>query len=326
MEISFALSAFFAFAFGLIIGSFLNVVIHRVPRGESIVFPGSHCPACGRSIRAFDNIPVLSFLWLKARCRGCQRRISPIYPFVELLTGLVFLAIFLKSGPTWELSLEMIFAGLMLALIFIDARHHLLPNAITYPAFVFALAAAALRSGWGHQIADTVDLSLIVPLFDSEFVAWRAALFGGLLLAGAAPGFWLLDYLDVILFNKYFEWEEMNKTGEGETAAEEQESPPAGIYLAMALGLLLAVAWAVAVIKFSSPHLTAYPDAYHGLLRAGLGALIGSGLIWWLRAFYFYARGLEGMGLGDVKMMAIIGAFLDWQGMLQVLLLGSALG
>src|SRR5882672_3150502 len=127
-----------AFVLGLIFGSFLNVVIHRVPRGASIVFPGSRCPACGEPIKAFDNIPLLSFAMLGGRCRSCRARIPFSYPLVELGAGLIFVAIVFKTGPSWEALFEFAFACVMIALVFIDARHHLLPNAITYPAFIFA--------------------------------------------------------------------------------------------------------------------------------------------------------------------------------------------
>jgi hypothetical protein len=87
-----------AFVLGLIVGSFLNVVIHRLPRGESLVHPGSHCPACNAKIAPWDNVPVLAYLWLGGRCRLCRAPISPRYPLIELLTGLVFAAIALRYG------------------------------------------------------------------------------------------------------------------------------------------------------------------------------------------------------------------------------------
>ena len=89
-----------ATCFGLLIGSFLNVVIHRLPQGASIAFPPSHCPACETPIKPWDNVPVLSYLWLRGRCRHCAIRISPRYPLVELATGLVFGAIAWRFGAT----------------------------------------------------------------------------------------------------------------------------------------------------------------------------------------------------------------------------------
>ena len=328
-DLPFSFYIVFAFLFGLAIGSFLNVVVHRIPRGESIVLPGSHCPSCGAQVRAFDNLPLVSFAILRGRCRQCRERISLVYPLVELLTGLIFVALIFKTGPTWEALLEFVFASVMIALIFIDARHHLLPNVITYPAFVFALAAATARAGWGEQTSFTIDISIIIPGMESEFEGWRAALFGGLLFALAAPGFWLLDKLDLILFGRYFEWEETDEEVDEAEARREMEMErrhDRAVYATMIFGLLAAIAWAAMVIFLSANNQRTDEEAYSGLLRASAGALIGGGLIWWIRAVYFFIRKLEGMGLGDVKMMSVGGAFLGWQGAFGVLLLGSILG
>ncbi len=330
-DLPFAFYASFAFILGIVVGSFLNVVIHRVPRGESVVSPGSHCASCGAPVRAFDNIPLLSYAILRGRCRDCRARISLVYPLVELLTGLMFVALVFKTGPSWEVLLEFVFACAMIALVFIDARHHLLPNVITYPAFVFALAAVTARAGWGEQMSFTFDISIIIPGLRWEFEAWRAALFGGLLLALAAPGFRLLDRLDPILFGKYFEWEEVNEeTGEDIGGIENEEEFERRhnrvVYATMILGALVAIAWAAMVVLSSAKNQQVYEDAYDGLLRASMGALIGGGLVWGIRAIYFLIRGFEGMGLGDVKMISVVGAFIGWQGAFGVLLLGSILG
>jgi leader peptidase (prepilin peptidase) / N-methyltransferase len=141
-DLPFSFYAVSAFILGLIFGSFLNVVIHRVPRGESIVFPGSHCGDCGAPIKSFDNIPLLSFALLGGRCRSCRARIPSSYPMVELCAGLIFVAIVFKTGPSWEAIFEFAFACVIIALIFIDARYQLLPNAIIYPALLFAGVAA----------------------------------------------------------------------------------------------------------------------------------------------------------------------------------------
>jgi len=322
--------------FGLLIGSFLNVVIHRVPLGESIVFPGSHCPGCGASLRPYDNIPVLSFLLLRGRCRKCQARISWRYPAVELLTAIVFAAIVWKTGVTWESLLEMTFAAILIALVFIDAIHHLLPNVITYPTIVFAFAAAISRAGWGERQGSVLEISIIIPALMPIFTPWKAALTGGLLIALAAPCFWLLDRLDLILYNKYFDWQEMNEEGEAETteqveideaaeAAAEQRYHRA-IRASLIFGLLAGIAWVALCVFVSSKDPQGFNQAYGGLWKAVAGALVGSVPIWWLRAIYFYVRGVEGMGLGDVKLMAIIGAFLGWQGAFGVMLIGSIAG
>src|SRR5215467_2595056 len=185
-----------AFVLGLIFGSFLNVVIYRVPRGESIVFPGSHCGACGAPVKAFDNIPLLSFALLGGRCRSCSARIPFSYPMVELGAGLIFVAIVFRTGPSWEALFEFAFACVMIALAVIDARWRLLPNVIIYPAFLFAGAAATARAALGEQPSPAFDISPLLPDFQVEFSPWPAAIIGGSLFAMAAPGFWLLDRLD----------------------------------------------------------------------------------------------------------------------------------
>src|SRR5918999_4381959 len=128
--------------FGAIIGSFLNVVIHRVPLEESIVFPNSRCPSCGASVRAYDNVPVLSWVVLRGRCRDCRTPISARYPAVELLTAALFgLTFWFRSGATLALPFDLLFVAAIVALVFIDAEHMLLPNAITYPGLALALIA-----------------------------------------------------------------------------------------------------------------------------------------------------------------------------------------
>jgi prepilin signal peptidase PulO-like enzyme (type II secretory pathway) len=322
LDLPLAYYVFLAFIFGLMIGSFLNVVIHRVPLDESIVFPGSHCPACGSSIRPLDNIPLISYALLRGRCRSCSARISPIYPLVEILTALLFTAIIYKTGPNRGALLEMAFACIMLALVMIDARYLMLPNAITYPGFIFAIVAATVRGGWGIGAAGDFDLLIPVPDL-SGFDPWRAAFFGGLLLALAAVGFRLLDRLDLILFNKYFEWAEMNEESPRGRDGEDHRRKTRAT---MIIGLLIAVTWAVTVIGFSPNERVELEEAYDALLRASVGALLGGGLIWGLRAAYFYIRGIEGMGLGDIKMMSISGAFLGGRGVIGVMLISSILG
>src|SRR5262245_47595262 len=120
----------FAGVVGAVIGSFLNVVIHRVPREESIVFPNSRCPSCGAAIAFYDNIPVLTFVVLGGKCRGCRTKISPRYPAVELLTGLIFLAVAYHDGLSIALPFDLTFVTALVALIFIDAEHMILPNVI----------------------------------------------------------------------------------------------------------------------------------------------------------------------------------------------------
>ena len=120
---------------GLAIGSFLNVVIWRVPRGESVVSPPSHCPVCDHPIRGRDNIPVVSWLILRGRCRDCGAPISPRYLGVELLTGAVFLVVTLSIGLTWALPAYLYLSAVCIALAFIDLDTKRLPNALTLPSY-----------------------------------------------------------------------------------------------------------------------------------------------------------------------------------------------
>jgi leader peptidase (prepilin peptidase) / N-methyltransferase len=129
---------------GALVGSFLNVVIHRLPRGESIVSPGSHCPACDSPVRAVDNVPVLSWLLLRGRCRSCGAPISPRYPAVELLTAAAFAAVVATRGFDEGLWLELPFVACLIALAGIDLDHQLLPNKIVYPMAAYGLVATAL--------------------------------------------------------------------------------------------------------------------------------------------------------------------------------------
>ena len=134
----------FAALLGAVVGSFLNVVIWRLPRGESLAKPGSHCPACERPIAPYDNIPVVSWLALRGRCRHCACRISPRYPLVELLTGAAFAAVVAVSGFDSGLVLELPFVAGLIALAGIDLDHRLLPNRIVYPMAAFGLVATLL--------------------------------------------------------------------------------------------------------------------------------------------------------------------------------------
>jgi len=209
--------------FGAIIGSFLNVVIHRVPLEESIVMPSSRCPSCGATIAFYDNVPVLSYLLLGGRCRGCKVRISPRYPAVEALTALLWLAVVWRDGLSIALPFDLVFVTAITALIFIDAEHMILPNVITYPGIVFALIAR-----------------LAIPLLSGQ------------------PHF---DDLPML----------MN-----------------GVLSGMPV-------WAAS------------------LIGAFIGALVGGGSLWLMGWTWEKLRGIEAMGLGDVKMMFMVGAYLGWR-------------
>jgi leader peptidase (prepilin peptidase)/N-methyltransferase len=209
--------------FGAIIGSFLNVVIHRVPNEESIVFPNSRCPSCGAVIAFYDNIPVLSYLFLGAKCRRCKEHISFRYPAVELLTAVLFVGVAWHDKLSAALPFDLIFASALLALVFIDAEHMILPNVITYPGIAFAVVARV-----------TIPLLTGTPHFDDVPSLSHGAL--------------------------------------------------AGMPL-----------WVVS------------------LAGAFIGALIGGGSLWLMGWTWEKLRGIEAMGLGDVKMMFMVGAYLGWR-------------
>ena len=126
-------------AMGLAIGSFLNVVIHRVPRKQSVISPGSRCPSCNKPLQWFDNVPVVSYLALRGRCRSCNGRIGIRYPIVELVTATVFVAHYYAFGWTPLLAVRLLFAAALVALFAIDLEHHLLPDVITLPGLVLGV-------------------------------------------------------------------------------------------------------------------------------------------------------------------------------------------
>jgi leader peptidase (prepilin peptidase)/N-methyltransferase len=127
---------------GLIVGSFLNVCIHRIPRKQSIVWPASRCASCERPLAWFENLPVLSYGALRGRCRTCGTRISIRYPIVELVTGAAFAVDFLAFGLTPLFAVRALFAGAMIVLFAIDLEHQLLPNVITYSGIIAGSAAS----------------------------------------------------------------------------------------------------------------------------------------------------------------------------------------
>jgi leader peptidase (prepilin peptidase) / N-methyltransferase len=223
---------FFVFLFGLLIGSFLNVCIIRIPARKSIVMPASACPKCGAPIRPYDNIPVVSWILLGGKCRACKAKISGIYPLVELLTALLFLGCYAVFGLTIEAMKWALFSALVIVLVFTDLRERILPDAVNYTGFALGLA-----------------LSFFTTPTDGT-ASWVA--------------------------HRMFEF-----------------PPPAP------------------VISFAD---------------ALLGAALGSGLLWLVSEAYFRLRGREGMGMGDVKMMLLAGAFLGAKRTLLTIFVGSLLG
>jgi len=222
----------FVFCFGLIIGSFLNVCIVRIPEQKSIVLPSSACPKCGAKIRPYDNIPVLSWLLLRGRCRSCKAPISPMYPLVELLTAVLFWACYRAFGLSVDALKWAAFSAIIIVLVFTDLRERILPDVVNYTGFVIGLAIAPFIS--------PTD--------------------------GTAG--WLASH---------------------------------------------AFGWSL-------------PTPALSFCDALFGAAIGSGLLWLVSELYFRVRGREGMGMGDVKMMLMLGAFLGIKRTVLTIFAGSLLG
>lgn len=175
--------------FGLLIGSFLNVVIWRVPRGESIVRPPSACPECHAEIRSRDNVPVVSWLMLRARCRDCGTRISFRYPLVELATGVLFALVVWHFSVTWTALAYLFLASISVALALIDLDTRRLPNAIVLPAYpvtLLLLAAASWSVGdWGALLRAVVGGAALYAFYFALMVAVPKGMgFGDVKLAG----------------------------------------------------------------------------------------------------------------------------------------------
>jgi leader peptidase (prepilin peptidase) / N-methyltransferase len=135
------------FTFGLLVGSFANVCIYRMPQEKSVVFPGSHCTSCQTPIRLFDNIPILSYLILGGKCRHCKAGISWIYPFIELITALLLTAGFFQFGWSWKFAIFFILGPTLVIITAIDIEHRIIPNLITLPGMLFGLAGGIYLEG-----------------------------------------------------------------------------------------------------------------------------------------------------------------------------------
>ena len=203
------------FGLGLVVGSFLNVCIHRIPEGISIVWPASKCAYCSKRIVWYDNILVLSYLFLRGKCRHCQRKISAQYPIVEFLTGIVFLLLFrsvlmVSSGTTCVYVFFIVFCCLLIVGSFVDLRLHIIPNEITYTGLILAPIASILCVGLhdlsgslrffvdsGNQWAASLLASLI-GIFVSGGLIFLCGVFGKLVFRKDAMGFGDVKLMGVI--------------------------------------------------------------------------------------------------------------------------------
>jgi leader peptidase (prepilin peptidase) / N-methyltransferase len=183
--------AIFVFLFGLVIGSFLNVCISRLPAGKSVVRPRSRCPKCGKHIKPYDNIPVLSYFFLAGRCRNCRTRISPVYPAVELLTGFLFFACYLVFGNSILAVKWAAFSAILVVLIFTDWRERILPDSVNFTGLAIALVLSFFvrpEDGTAAWLANRMfDFPPPAPVISFADAVIGAAIGGGVLwLVGEA--------------------------------------------------------------------------------------------------------------------------------------------
>jgi len=189
------LIAIFVFLFGLIIGSFLNVCIVRIPGGKSIVRPASACPKCGTPIKAYDNIPVLSYLLLAGKCRKCKNPISAMYPLVEFLTALLFLACYKALELTPDALKWAVFSAILIVLVFTDLRERLLPDAVNYTGLGLGLALSIFSKptdGTAQWLANRMfEFPPPAPVLSFADAVFGAAL-GSALLWGVSEAYFKL--------------------------------------------------------------------------------------------------------------------------------------
>lgn len=223
----------FIFIIGLISGSFINVFIYRFPRGESIVYPASHCTRCGSYLRFYHNIPVLSYIFLKGRCADCRSGISVLYPIVELLTAFLAVLIFHKFGFAVVTAVYMLLAFSLIAVTFTDLKYMIIPNVITLPGIMLGF------------------------LYNSLITDWSSLIEG-------------IKYMDLS-------------------------------------GIIYSAVQVPAVNSL-------------------VGIMVGGGSLFLIATVYKLIRKTEGMGMGDVKLLAMLGAFLGVKGVFFTLLVSSLIG
>ena len=198
LEAYWVLSAFIFLA-GLCIGSFLNVCIWRIPRDESIVFPGSHCPACGHAIAPWDNLPLLSWLILNGRCRHCRGPISPRYFLVELLTGALFTALWLVHGVSVLTPVYLLFAAALVMATFIDLDHLILPDRVTLGGMILGpVLSFALPALQGQTQRLPALVHSLIGLALGYGLLWLVATLGRFILKRDAMGMGDLKLLGAI--------------------------------------------------------------------------------------------------------------------------------
>jgi leader peptidase (prepilin peptidase)/N-methyltransferase len=250
-----ALAAAICFVIGLCVGSFLNVVIYRVPRRESVVRPRSHCPACEAPIADRDNIPVVSWVLLRGRCRSCGARIPVRYPLVELGTAILFVAAAVRLGASWQLPAFCVFFASLLAISVIDLDHYIIPNRVIYPTLAVTIpllvVAAAADGSWGHlRNAAIGGVAGFLVLLAIHVAVPRGMGFGDVRLAGVIGMMlgWLgLRYLFLGLFLAFLLASIIGVALIAARLRSRKDAVPFGPF--MALGAVLAVLWGRAILS-----------------------------------------------------------------------------
>ena len=192
------------FIFGTLIGSFLNVVIYRIPKGESIAFPASKCQSCQTPLKWYHNIPIFSWLFLRGKCGFCQERISAQYPIIEFITGIIFVILYIKLGLVWYLPFVAASFTALLALVMIDFKYMAVPDNVNFAALLFALIQPNFLDAMMYAAIAAGGLYLI-GLF-SSFIARREAMGGAdVIVAGTMgallgfPNFFMALFLSALL-------------------------------------------------------------------------------------------------------------------------------
>jgi len=279
---------FCVFIFGTIIGSFLNVCIVRLPREKSVVFPGSQCVHCRNKIAWYDNIPLLSFIFLGGRCRHCHKKISRRYFVVELITGLIFLGFYSYFGFQMILLPYLVFVCGLIVATFVDIEHRIIPDEVS---------VGGMRAG--------IIFSVLIPRLHDPGQEER---FWGALIAVVLFFVCLGLRLIYPFFCKHLMIEESG------------DDRPAQIFILLSLIL-------IGVINSNLFRLPDYWLKYAIALSASLsGSLVGGGAVYVMGLLGDIAFKKESMGGGDVKLMAMVGAFLGWEPALLTFFIAVFLG
>jgi leader peptidase (prepilin peptidase)/N-methyltransferase len=241
------------FVFGAILGSFANVIIYRVPRGESVVRPPSACPACGTRIRFWDNVPILSYLVLRGRCRDCGARISPRYLVVELLSAAIPLILYLRFGLGRELAVYWPLSYVLLVLSFIDLHERILPDKVTLPGIAVGLIVAPL-TGLTTLPASLIGAAagggaLYLIAIAGTAVFGKESMGGGDIKLAAMLGAFLgWQSVIVFLFIAFFVGAVVGVAVLAARRSEADHTIPFGPFIA--LGAFLTMAWGNAIVQW----------------------------------------------------------------------------